>query len=190
MTEAFCRLLVLAFLGSVLLPLISAVCAQLNSGLPATRTFVLEVGCVGLAALAATLGFSGLLKRLSPHLDAYGREQAGFLSELPAQYVNWGIFGAAAVSLLLELAVIRWQGTVFEFFAFYKNFTLLCCFAGLGLGYALADRDRLFLGLVVPLLAWQFGLMIGLRFGLPPGQLETLRLLPFSASNRAGKPAS
>jgi len=54
------------------------------------------------------------------------------------------------LSLFLELAVIRWQGTVFEFFAFYKNFGLLACFAGLGLGYALASRDRIYLALAIP----------------------------------------
>ena len=42
------------------------------------------------------------------------------------------------LSLFLELAVIRWHGSEWEMFAFYKNFSLLACFLGLGLGYALA----------------------------------------------------
>lgn len=180
MTKSYRRLLVLGFLGSGLLPLVTVVCTQLNTNVAATRTFVLEVACWSLAVLVLTLAVCALLRRFDARLDTYGREEVRFLNDLAPKYVNWGIFGAAAVSLLLELAVIRWQGTVFEFFAFYKNFTLLCCFAGLGLGYALAGRDRLFLFLVIPLLAWQFGLMIGLRFGLAPHQIETLRVLPFS----------
>jgi len=35
------------------------------------------------------------------------------------------IAGSAALSLFLELAVIRWQGSIFEFFSFYKNYGLL-----------------------------------------------------------------
>jgi spermidine synthase len=100
--------------------------------------------------------------------------------------VDVAIVGAAAVSLFLELAVIRWQGTVFEFFAFYKNFGLLSCFAGLGLGYALADRDRIPLALVIPLLGWQLALMIGLRFGMAPDRLKTLRAIPFAEQLHMG----
>jgi spermidine synthase len=186
MTRSFVRLLVVAFLGSGLLPLVTVVCTRLNAKLAATPIFVLKVGCASLAVLLATAGFYTLLRRFTPQLDANGREQAQFLSELPPRYVSLAIVGAAALSLLLELAVIRWQGTVFEFFAYYKNFTLLCCFAGLGLGYAVAGRDRVFLGLVVPLLAWQFALLIGLRFWLVPLHLESLTLLPFTEQLNMG----
>jgi hypothetical protein len=62
------------------------------------------------------------------------------------------IAGAAALSLFLELAVIRWHGAIFEFFAFYKNYGLLACFAGLGLGNALSrSKDGIPLLLVLPL---------------------------------------
>ena len=91
-------------------------------------------------------------------IDSNAQEQNDFLDFLSPRYIDWAIFGAAALSLFLELAIIRWQGTVFEFFAFYKNFSLLCCFAGLGLGYALADRRSIPLALTIPMLGWQFGL--------------------------------
>ena len=104
-------------------------------------------------------------------------------------YVGVAIVGAAALSLFLELAVIRWQSTVFEFFAFYKNVSLLSCFAGLGLGYALADRRRISLGMVIPLLGWQFGLLFALRFGMNEGQLQSLRILPFQEQLNMGTPA-
>jgi hypothetical protein len=63
---------------------------------------------------------------------------------------------SAVLSLFLELTLIRWQSSVLAFLAFYKNFSLLACFAGLGLGYALAARDRILLLMVVPLLGAQF----------------------------------
>jgi uncharacterized membrane protein len=36
------------------------------------------------------------------------------------------------LSLLLELVLIRWLASVFPVFSFYKNFTMLACFLGLG----------------------------------------------------------
>ena len=50
---------------------------------------------------------------------------------------------SAALRLFLELALIRWHSSILEFLAFYKNFSLLACFAGLGLGYALSGRRRI-----------------------------------------------
>jgi spermidine synthase len=73
------------------------------------------------------------------------------------------------------LAIIRWQSSVLEFLAFYKNFSLLACFAGLGLGYALAARDRIPLLMVVPLLAAQFCFVLLVRMA-PKG----LSVSPFS----------
>jgi hypothetical protein len=60
---------------------------------------------------------------------------------------------------------------VFEFFAFYKNFSLLCCFAGLGLGYSLASRDR------IPLAAYSVTFFQAERnttLELPENELATM----------------
>jgi SAM-dependent methyltransferase len=175
MTKAFGRFLALGFAGSCLLPVVTTVASFLNDkkGVPLGGT------ALALAVAAgAILLFRRLLRRLEPWLDADAGHQAAFLDTLPLRYVDLAIAGAAGLSLFLELGVIRWQGTVFEFFAFYKNFGLLACFAGLGLGYALATRDRIPLVLVIPLLGWQFALLIGLRFGLQPSQLTSLSALP------------
>jgi hypothetical protein len=109
----------------------------------------------GAALLAAWLLFRGL-RRLEPILDANALAQARFLDTLDLRYVDPAIVLAAGLSLFLELALIRWQSSVLIFLAFYKNFSLLACFAGLGLGYALASRSRIPLLLVLPLLAVQF----------------------------------
>ena len=106
---------------------------------------------VALVVLAA-IQVHRWLRRAEPALDSQGREQVSFIDALPSRYVDLAIAGSAGLSLFLELAVIRWQSSVFPFFAFYTNFGLLACFAGLGLGYALARRDRIPLALVVPLL--------------------------------------
>ena len=57
------------------------------------------------------------------------------------------------VSLLLELVMIRWLASVFPVFAFFKNFTLLACFLGLGAGYAVSDQQPCAPAMVLPMLA-------------------------------------
>src|SRR3989442_10589809 len=133
MTRAFLRLVGLAFLGAALVPVVTVTCDRWSVHHAFSPGFLFELSGTALA-LAGTLGFYAVLRRYQSRVDANAREQADFLSAFPSQYADLAIFGAAALSLFLELAVIRWQGTVFEFFAFYKNFSLLCCFAGLGLG--------------------------------------------------------
>src|SRR6185436_7980034 len=50
---------------------------------------------------------------------------------------------------------------------------ILACFAGLGLGYALAGRDRIPLLATLPLLAWQMLALTALRHALPGAPIET-----------------
>ncbi len=176
MTRAFLRCSTIAVAASGLAPTVITVASLLH------RRQSVPLGSTAITVavvLGATWLFHLLLRRFEPALDTNARDQAAFLDALPLPYLDLAIAGAAGLSLFLELAVIRWQGTVFEFFSFYKNFGLLACFAGLGLGYALATRDRICLALVVPLLAWQFGVLIGLRFGLEPWQLESVTAIPF-----------
>jgi hypothetical protein len=115
------------------------------------------------AAVIATWGLFYVLRKLEPLLDASAVAQAQFLDTIPSGNVDVAIASSAALSLFLELAVIRWQSSVLEFLAFYKNFSLLACFAGLGLGYALAGRSRIPLLMVVPLLAAQFCFVLLIR---------------------------
>lgn len=109
-----------------------------------------------------------ILRHFAKGISLFSYEQSRFLNSFSPVWIDWGIFGSAGLSLLLELAVIRWQGEVFEVFAFYKNFGLLACFLGLGLGYALSSRQQIPLLLTVPLLAWQMVLFAVSRYG-PPG---------------------
>jgi SAM-dependent methyltransferase len=70
----------------------------------------------------------------------------------------------SGLTLFLELVLIRWQGSLFPVLALYKNFTLLACFCGLGIGYALAHRRPLLLPMTLPLLALTIFLLISLRY--------------------------
>jgi hypothetical protein len=137
------------------------------------------LGAVGLwlegallcgVAMLATWGLFHVLRRLEPVIDANGLAQGHYLDSLDIRYVDAAIVFSAALSLFIELALIRWQSSVVVFLAFYKNFSLLACFAGLGLGYALATRSRIPLAMVVPLLAAQFCFI--LLFRLAPNDLS------------------
>ncbi len=174
MTRSLIRLMVLSAMGSFLMPVILG---SIDNVRVASPGFLVKAALMGCAVLMATAAVYYLLKRLEPLIDVGAQEQARFLDKLDLRYVDVGIVTAAAVSLFLELAIIRWQSSVFEFFAFYKNFSLLACFLGLGLGYALANRDRIPLFLTIPLLTFLCGFMMFVRYGL--GQENALRELPF-----------
>ena len=191
MIRALVRLLVLVGFGAflillVILPLGLRYGAE-NLGLPESAlaarlaaaglwpAFLLETLLRLAAAAAATWGLFYGLRKLEPLLDANAAAQTQFLDTLDMRYVDLAIATAAALSLFLELAIIRWQSSVLEFLAFYKNFSLLACFAGLGLGYALAARNRIPLLMVVPLLAAQFCFVLLVRMA-PKG----LSVSPFS----------
>jgi SAM-dependent methyltransferase len=169
------RFLLLGFAGSVLLPTIATVASLLHrdQAVPFGDTLLPLATALGLTFL-----FWRLLRAVERPLDDAARAQAAFLDAVPSRWAAVAIAAAAAASLVLELSVIRWQSAVFEVFAFYKNFGLLTAFAGLGLGYALARREQIPLLLVIPLFAWQFALLIGLRHGLPPWRLESVTVLP------------
>ena len=190
MIRAMVRLLVVVGCGAflilfVILPLGVRYGAE-NLGLPET-TLAARLGAAGLwpafllesllrvaAAVAATWALFYGLRKLEPVLDANAAAQTQFLDTLDVRHVDLAIATAAALSLFLELAVIRWQSSVLEFLAFYKNFSLLACFAGLGLGYALAARNRIPLLMVIPLLAAQFCFVIFVRM-----VRNELRMSPF-----------
>ena len=178
MTSSYLRMLSLTFVACTLLPLVLVLCsatlfpAEARSGLG----FRLLLGCI--AAMALNMVWIRLVGKGRPHLDAFARGQADFLKTIPERYLEIAIIASAAVSLFLELAMIRWQGTVWEFFSFYRNIGLLSCFAGLGLGYALARCDRIPLVLTAPLLAVQVWLLVSLRHGM--GQwVASLYVTPF-----------
>ena len=142
--------------------------------------FLAKLTGYGLAWAFGCVVLYVLSKRLQQSVDDLAQRQAQALDTLSIRYVDAAIFGAAALSLFLELAVIRWQGTVFPLFAFYKNLGLLACFAGLGLGYALARRRPIPLVLTLPLLAWQIALLTLLRYSGEGLHARSLMVAPIT----------
>jgi spermidine synthase len=183
MARDYSRFLFIALVGSALVPTV----AELASGYSASPGQFFERHGLALAiALTVIMIGRRVVRWLEPVIDSGAAEQARYLDTMPVQWLDLAIAAAAGMSLLLELSVIRWQGSVFPFFAFYTNFGLLACFAGLGLGYALAARDRIPLVLVLPLLAWQFLYLIGLREGLDPRQMQVLGSIPVVEQSNMG----
>ena len=166
MVRAMLRLLTIVGLGICVIFYILAL------GFPFKHQ-VLRGGAL-LAVVALSVALFYLPRKLQPFLESNALAQSQFLDALDSRYVDWAIIVSAALSLFLELAMIRWQSSVLEFLAFYKNFSLLACFAGLGLGYALAARKHILLLMVIPLLAGQFGFIMLTRM-VP----ELFRIIPF-----------
>jgi len=181
----YLRLLSLGFLGSGLVPLVTVVASYYTLHAISLR-FLVTIAIIALSVLALTVIFDRVLIACEPYIDRNARDQADFLGSLSERHIRLAIFASAALSLFLELAVVRWQATVFEFFALYKNFSLLACFAGLGLGYSMANRERIPLSFSIPVMAWQFAMMLGMRYGMSESQISSLRRLPFSEQLNMG----
>ena len=101
---------------------------------------VVRVG-LGVAALVLILYPSWLARPLEREIDAMGSLFEGEFTKASAQEKIRLIVLVTMVSLLLELVMIRWLASVFPVFSFFKNFTLLACFLGLGAGYAVAEKQ-------------------------------------------------
>src|SRR5204863_1661815 len=56
------------------------------------------------------------------------------------------------LSLFLELLMIRWISSEIRVFAYFKNFVLIACFLGFGLGCYMSRRRVNLLTMVIPLL--------------------------------------
>ncbi len=154
MISSFLKLVRLSVWLGILFPVWLKLAATPYEG-RATAGFWLKAIITIAAMIIVMEVLACVMRKLRPPIESLSLEQARFLDQIPDRYIGPSIVSSAAVSLFLQLAMIRWQGTVWVVFAFYKNFGLLSCFAGLGLGYALANRERIPLLVVLPLLAFQ-----------------------------------
>src|SRR5271169_2692670 len=179
--RAMIRMLVAVGIGAVI-TLLAILVLGVESGVdnsesPQGAWTLFEISAFIGAALIGSGAFIYGLWRLAPTLDADALAQTQFLDNFNIRYVDLAILLSAALSLFLELALIRWQSSILPFLAFYKNVSLLACFAGLGLGYALAALTRLPLSMVAPLLAAQFGFVLLVR--IASSNLDGLDVNPF-----------
>ena len=121
---------------------------------------------LGIAALVVMIYPRWLARPLERQIGLMGSLfEAGFAASSTKEKIRL-IVVVTMVSLLLELVMIRWMASVFPVFSFFKNFTLLACFLGLGAGYAVAGKQPCAPALVLPMLALFVGIIILLRYDL------------------------
>jgi hypothetical protein len=72
--------------------------------------------------------------------------------ELPLAFSYRQLFVLSLLGLFLEMLMIRWLSSEIRIFAYYKNFVLIACFLGFGLGCALCHRRAHPIATAVPIL--------------------------------------
>jgi spermidine synthase len=71
-------------------------------------------------------------------------------------FSNGGLFLASALVLFLELLMIRWISSEVRIFAYLKNYMLVSCFLGFGVGCFLCRKRINLVALIAPLLSLVF----------------------------------
>ena len=120
--------------------------------------------CVAAAPLVAGKPLLDRRQEWWPRLGRTLGDHSDRVDALSPRYDWLWIALAAGLGLYLELVVVRFHASCFQLFAFFKNFSLLSCFLGLGIGYALGQGRPLFTPLVLPMLAVQVAALHALRF--------------------------
>jgi spermidine synthase len=151
-----------AFLLLVSLLETNGISAFLVEGSPGLTTIYAVLLC---SVAVGVLPHRRLVRRIASGLEAATAKFDEWLKTLPVRSLPFAIIALSACSLFFELVLIRWQSGLFSVFAFYKNFTLLACFCGLGIGYALADSKPLLLPLCLPALVLNVFVMLVLHYG-------------------------
>lgn len=107
----------------------------------------------------AWLSVISVLAVQTAHQVFNGRENAvGWAARLELQAEELGGFSygrlalISALSLFVEMLMIRWVSSEVRIFAYFKNLVLVACFLGFGLGYCRCRRALQLLALIAPLL--------------------------------------
>jgi spermidine synthase len=67
-------------------------------------------------------------------------------------FSHWKLALVSVLGLFFELLMIRWVSSEVQIFAYFKNFVLIACFLGFGVGCYLVRRPISLLSLLVPLI--------------------------------------
>ncbi|MEO7054419.1 MAG: hypothetical protein ABI191_05555, partial [Rhizomicrobium sp.] len=123
-----------------------------------------------------------LWKRWVGHVESWmnasSAEIAAWANECGPASLRSTLIIAAALSLFLELVLIRWESGLFAVFALYKNFTLLSCFCGLGIGYAKARDKQLTLAASLPVTFVLMSVLVLLRYGTGDFGANIFQIVP------------
>ena len=111
---------------------------------------------LSLAAMIALVSISGSAVAFLL-LREYGRSETTasnwrFTVADLGGFTQRGLIISSIFGLYLELLLIRWISSEIRIFAYFKNFVLIACFLGFGLGCYLCRRAISMAMLVVPLL--------------------------------------
>ena len=129
---------------------------------------------LGVAAIFVILYPAWLARPLERQIDVMGSLfEVGYENSSTKERIRLIVL-VTMVSLLLELVMIRWLASVFPVFSFFKNFTLLACFLGLGAGYAVAEKQRCAPALVLPMLALFVGIITLLHYDVGANMFAAL----------------
>ncbi len=126
---------------------------------------------LGLAAVVVLFRWDSFAGPLENQVAAMGATFEADYANLSTKSKIRLIVLVTMLSLLLELVLIRWLASVFPVYSFYKNFTMLACFLGLGAGYAVAERQPCAPAMVLPMLALFVGVIMLLRYDTGSGYL-------------------
>lgn len=97
-----------------------------------------------------------LVARFQGWWTAVHAENAEAIEQTPTAWTRSAILLASTLALYTEMVMIRWHATSSHVFAIFKNVSLLSCFLGLGIGFALSSRKRaISMAAFVPMLALQ-----------------------------------
>src|SRR5262245_20127747 len=117
MMRSLIRIFVLICLGCLLIPTLLDLAGRSSSAsVTSSAALLIKSALFVCIALIATAVFYYLLKRVAAFIDSNASEQAYFLDTFSPKYIDIAIISSAALSLFLELAIIRWQSSVLEFF--------------------------------------------------------------------------
>jgi spermidine synthase len=112
---------------------------------------------VVLLGIAANAYLVGLFHPVSPGTGGISRRWARKWESSPQDFGGfswWRLAVWSFLSLFFELVMIRWISSEIRVFAYFKNFVLIACFLGFGLGCYLCRRRINLLLMVVPLLTF------------------------------------
>ena len=121
------------------------------------------------------LGFCGifLLRLLFWYYGASEAEHPGWvrrweLASGPGPGSYWQLVLASIFGLFLEMLMIRWVSSEVRIFAYFKNFVLIACFLGFGLGCYLSRRRINVMALALPVLT------LVAMIGIPGSAMATI----------------
>src|SRR3989441_10399807 len=148
----------LLFWLGVFLCLSGAALAQESGGRPGEWTLHAAFGAVVVGLILANTYVVGLFHAKVPgessRVLARWAEKLEFSPQDLGTFSWWRFALWSLLSLFFELLMIRWISSEIRVFAYFKNFVLIACFLGFGLGCYLCRRRVNLLLIIVPLLTF------------------------------------